>query len=255
MKSSWALPEGQCPLQRCAAFSAADALWVQLPTKYPYVHAQLLISYIWILLQKPSQGGQSSKPLMIIKNKWFTYYQYSWDYKTINQIKLFRTSNPDLAYFSHFLPRFTELCAYSKLLKEVKHLDAPEERRKRFAVTNVRPDADTLTSLSQFPMPISNSFQETIVFLENTKRSTLGICNKQYFLFLYSSSPKGCRSFSGRNGYCKMNCSLQYFHWQFSETVSSSLSNCFWSTKEEHELLKENYFDTAGTVPCLNRLT
>lgn len=121
MKSSWALPEGQCPLQRCAAFSAADALWVQLPTKYPYVHAQLLISCIWSLLQKPSQGGQSSKPLMIIKNKWFTYYQYSWDYKTINQIKLFRTSNPDLAYFSHFLPRFTKLCAYSKLLKEVKH--------------------------------------------------------------------------------------------------------------------------------------
>lgn len=104
-------------------------------------------------------------------------------------------------------------------------------------------------------MLISSSFQETTVFLENTKRSTLGICNKQYFLFLYSSSPKGCRSCSGRNGYCKMNCSLQYFHWQFSETVSSSLSNCFWSTKEEHELLKENYFDTAGTVPCLKRLT
>lgn len=101
------------------------------------------------------------------------------------------------------------------------------------------------------------SFQntDTTVFLENIKRSTQRCCNKQYFLFPHSSSPQGYRSFNGRIGYFKMNCSLRYFHWQFNETVSSSLSNCFWSTKEEHAPLKENYFDTAGMAPSLKRLT
>lgn len=93
------------------------------------------------------------------------------------------------------------------------------------------------------------------MFAENIKRSRQRCCNKQYFFFPQSSSPQGYRSFNGRIGYFKMNCSLHYFHWQFSETVSSSLSNCFWSTKEEHAPLKENYFDAAGTAPYLKRLT
>lgn len=44
-------------------------------------------------------------------------------------------------------------------------------------------------------------------------------------------------------------------HWQFTETVSSSHSNCFWSTNEKHAPLKENYFDAAGTAPSLKAKT
>lgn len=39
-------------------------------------------------------------------------------------------------------------------------------------------------------MLISNSLQETTMFLENTKRSTLGICNKQYFCSCTVLPPK-----------------------------------------------------------------
>lgn len=91
------------------------------------------------------------------------------------------------------------------------------------------------------------------VFLENIKQSTHKCWKKQNFLSSHRSSPsRATGNLMGELAISKWT--VHYGIFTDSSVKLSALLALFWSTKEKHAPLKENYFDAAGTVPSLKRL-